>query len=144
VAEVVAEDQAVAEVEVKPVSSSHVRHHHRVSRLIPRPLPGMPQLISASARCQRTLNCLVVFSRIMPGGLRTREQDCPAPLAKPRSQTSVEVVVLYLRRLCLLAVTPTPFGRLPSEVLEEFLSDQRAWTFADRPCAMVFLLGLDA
>jgi hypothetical protein len=104
----------------------------------------MPQLISASARCQRTLNWLVVFSRIMPGGLRTREQDCPAPLAKPRSQTSVEVVVLYLRRLCLLAVTPTPFGRLPSEVLEEFLSDRRAWTFADRPCAMVFLLGLDA
>jgi len=49
-----------------------------------------------------------------------------------------------LRRLCLLAVTPTPFGRLPSEVLEEFLSDQRAWTFADRPCAMVFLLELDA
>ena len=43
--------------------------------------------------------------------------------------------MLYLRRLCLLAVTPTPFGRLPSEVLEEFLSDQRAWTFADRPAA---------
>src|SRR3954470_1693159 len=104
----------------------------------------MPLLISASTRCQRMLNYLAVFSRTARGGPKMHEQDCPVPLGRRRSQTSVEVAVLYLRRLCLLVVTPMPSGRLPLAILKEILSAQRVWTFADRPCEMVSSLGLDA